>query len=77
MFVDSRAFFLVIDVKHFNWTLYSTVIFILFLIMFRERLLQDQLRREQESVSNMQKLHERAQSQLFELRAQSGEFASF
>ncbi|TYK28184.1 protein CASP [Cucumis melo var. makuwa] len=39
----------------------------------RERLLQDQLRREQESVSNMQKLHERAQSQLFELRAQSDE----
>lgn len=39
----------------------------------RERLLQDQLRREQESVSNMKKLHERAQSQLFELRAQSDE----
>ncbi|KAG6588227.1 Protein CASP, partial [Cucurbita argyrosperma subsp. sororia] len=37
----------------------------------RERLLQDQLRREQESVSNMKRLHERAQSQLFELRAQS------
>lgn len=49
----------------------------MFLIMIRERLLQDQLRREQESVSNMKKLHERAQSQLFELRAQSGEFACF
>lgn len=47
------------------------------LMIFRERLLQDQLRREQESVSNMKKLHERAQSQLFEVRAQSGEYDSF
>ena len=38
----------------------------------RERLLQDQLRQAKESVSNMQKLHELAQSQLFEVRAQSG-----
>ncbi|OVA20451.1 CASP [Macleaya cordata] len=39
----------------------------------RERLLQDQLRQAKESVSNMQKLHEFAQSQLFEFRAQSDE----
>ncbi|XP_039025500.1 protein CASP-like [Hibiscus syriacus] len=39
----------------------------------REQSLQDQLRQAQESVSNMQKLHELAQSQLFELRAQSEE----
>ncbi|KAF8399151.1 hypothetical protein HHK36_015016 [Tetracentron sinense] len=39
----------------------------------RERLLQDQLRQAKESVSNMQKLHEFAQSQMFELRAQSDE----
>lgn len=39
----------------------------------RERLLQDQLRQAKESVSNMQKLHELAQSQMFELRAQSEE----
>ncbi|KAF5180586.1 Casp-like protein [Thalictrum thalictroides] len=39
----------------------------------RERLLQDQLRQAKESVSNMQKLHEFAQSQLFEYRAQSEE----
>lgn len=39
----------------------------------RERLLQDQLRQAQESVSTMQKLHELAQSQLFEVRAQSEE----
>ncbi|XP_058107939.1 protein CASP isoform X2 [Magnolia sinica] len=39
----------------------------------RELLLQDQLRHAKESVSNMQKLHELAQSQLFELRAQSEE----
>ncbi|XP_035547013.1 protein CASP isoform X2 [Juglans regia] len=39
----------------------------------REQLLQDQLRQAQESVSNMQKIHELAQSQLFELRAQSDE----
>ncbi|KAL6010372.1 hypothetical protein ACLOJK_000803 [Asimina triloba] len=39
----------------------------------RERFLQDQLRQAQESVSNMQKLHELAQSQLFEVRAQSEE----
>lgn len=35
-------------------------------------MLQDQLRQAQESVSTMRKLHEFAQSQLFELRAQSG-----
>ena len=34
--------------------------------------MQDQLRQAKESVSNMQKLHELAQSQMFELRAQSG-----
>uniref|UniRef100_A0A5B7C505 Protein CASP n=1 Tax=Davidia involucrata TaxID=16924 RepID=A0A5B7C505_DAVIN len=39
----------------------------------REQLLQDQLRQAQESVSNMQKIHELAQSQLFEFRAQSEE----
>ncbi|KAL0445351.1 UNVERIFIED_CONTAM: protein CASP [Sesamum latifolium] len=38
-----------------------------------ERMLQDQLRQAQESVSTMRKLHEFAQSQLFELRAQSEE----
>jgi hypothetical protein len=40
----------------------------------RERALQDQLRQATESVKNMQKLHESAQSQLFELRTQSGYF---
>ncbi|XP_059299811.1 protein CASP [Lycium ferocissimum] len=39
----------------------------------REQLLQDQLRQAQDSVSTMQKLHELAQSQLFEVRAQSEE----
>lgn len=39
----------------------------------REYLLQDQLRQAKESVMNMQKLHEFAQSQMFELRAQSEE----
>ncbi|GMJ13531.1 CCAAT-displacement protein alternatively spliced product [Hibiscus trionum] len=39
----------------------------------REQSLQDQLRQAKESVSNMQKLHEFAQSQLFDLRAQSEE----
>eukprot|EP01018_Ginkgo_biloba_P035794 Gb_08469 [translate_table: standard] len=39
----------------------------------RERLLQEQLRAAKESVSNMQKLHEFGQSQLFEFRAQSEE----
>ncbi|BBH09445.1 CCAAT-displacement protein alternatively spliced product [Prunus dulcis] len=39
----------------------------------REQLLQDQLRQAKDSVFNMQKLHELAQSQLFELRAQSDE----
>lgn len=39
----------------------------------REQSLQDQLRQAKESVSTMQKLHELAQSQLFELRAQSGD----
>ncbi|XP_010551156.1 PREDICTED: protein CASP [Tarenaya hassleriana] len=39
----------------------------------REQALQDQLRQAQESVSTMQKLHELAQSKLFELRAQSDE----
>ncbi|XP_077241045.1 protein CASP [Tasmannia lanceolata] len=39
----------------------------------REQSLQDQLRQAKESVSNMQKLHEFAQSQLFEVRAQSDE----
>lgn len=38
-------------------------------------MLQDQLRQAQESVSTMRKLHEFAQSQLFELRAQSGQTA--
>lgn len=42
----------------------------------RERSLQDQLRQATESVKNMQKLHESAQSQLFELRTQSGLFPS-
>ncbi|XP_004512864.1 protein CASP [Cicer arietinum] len=39
----------------------------------REQLLQDQLQSAKESVSNMKKLHEFAQNQLFELRAQSEE----
>ncbi|XP_019163228.1 PREDICTED: protein CASP-like isoform X3 [Ipomoea nil] len=39
----------------------------------REQLMQDQLRHAQESVSTIQKLHELAQSQLFELHAQSEE----
>jgi len=39
----------------------------------RERSLQDQLRQATESVKNMQKLHESAQSQLFELHTQSEE----
>ncbi|KAK9091184.1 hypothetical protein Sjap_024361 [Stephania japonica] len=39
----------------------------------RELQLQDQLRQAKESVSTMQKLHEMAQSQLFEFRAQSEE----
>ncbi|KAJ4713356.1 putative Protein CASP [Melia azedarach] len=39
----------------------------------REQSLQDQLRQAKESVSTMQKLHELAQSQLFEVRAQSEE----
>ncbi|XP_010677973.2 protein CASP [Beta vulgaris subsp. vulgaris] len=39
----------------------------------REQSLQDQLRQAKESVTTMQKLHELAQSQLFELRAQSEE----
>lgn len=39
----------------------------------REHLLQDQLRQAKDSVSNMQKLHEFAQSQLFDFRAQSEE----
>ncbi|KAK2385473.1 protein CASP [Trifolium repens] len=39
----------------------------------REQLLQDQLQSAKESVSNMKKLHELAQNQLFELRAQSEE----
>lgn len=39
----------------------------------REQSLQDQLRQAKESVATMQKLHELAQSQLFELRAQSEE----
>ncbi|KAJ8646654.1 hypothetical protein MRB53_008402 [Persea americana] len=39
----------------------------------REGLLQDQLRHAQESVANIHKLHEIAQSKLFELRAQSDE----
>lgn len=39
----------------------------------REESLQDQLRQAKESISTMHKLHELAQSQLFELRAQSDE----
>lgn len=39
----------------------------------REQLLQEQLRQAKESVMNMQRIHEFAQSQLFELRAQSEE----
>ena len=41
-------------------------------LLYREQALQDQLRQAKDSVSTMQKLHELAQSQLFELRAQSG-----
>ncbi|KAL8228556.1 hypothetical protein R6Q57_016140 [Mikania cordata] len=43
------------------------------LLKEREQLLQDQLRQAQDSVSNMQKLHELAQSKLFEYHAQSEE----
>ncbi|KAG2306142.1 hypothetical protein Bca52824_025890 [Brassica carinata] len=43
------------------------------LLKDREQALQDQLRQAKDSVSTMQKLHELAQSQLFELRAQSDE----
>lgn len=43
-----------------------------FFTLYREQLLQDKLRQEQDSLSNMKKIHEIAQSQLFELRAQSG-----
>ncbi|GAB2209540.1 hypothetical protein Droror1_Dr00026758 [Drosera rotundifolia] len=39
----------------------------------REQSLQDQLRQAKDSVTTMQKLHELAQSQLFELRAESEE----
>ncbi|GJP46084.1 hypothetical protein CLOM_g5416 [Closterium sp. NIES-68] len=39
----------------------------------REDALQDQLRAARETVSNMQRLHEMSQSQLFELKAQSEE----
>lgn len=39
----------------------------------REQSLQDQLRQAKESVATIQKLHELAQSQLFEVRAQSEE----
>lgn len=42
--------------------------------VYREQMLQDQLRQAKDSVFNMQKLHELAQSQLFEVRAQSGGF---
>ncbi|KAJ1393889.1 CASP, C-terminal [Sesbania bispinosa] len=42
-------------------------------ILCREQALQDQLQHAKESVANMQKLHELAQNQLFELRAQSEE----
>lgn len=40
-------------------------------------MLQDQLREARDGVSTMRKLHEFAQSQLFELRAQSGWFAAY
>ncbi|GMQ11224.1 hypothetical protein CsSME_00053940 [Camellia sinensis var. sinensis] len=43
------------------------------LLKEREQSLQDQLRQAQDSVSNVQKLHELAQSKLFEFRAQSEE----
>ncbi|KAG7631716.1 CASP C-terminal [Arabidopsis suecica] len=43
------------------------------LLKDREQALQDQLRQAKDSVSTMQKLHELAQNQLFELRAQSDE----
>ncbi|KAJ7969655.1 Protein CASP [Quillaja saponaria] len=44
-----------------------------FVYVCLEQALQDQLRQAKGSVSNMQKIHELAQSQLFELRAQSEE----
>lgn len=56
-----NGFVLCLLMSYWNFTLY------------REQLLQDQLRQAKDSVFNMQKLHELAQSQLFELRAQSGE----
>lgn len=51
-------------------TFYFTVLFLW--MEDREILLQEQLRQARESVSNMQKLHEYGQSQLFEFRARSG-----
>lgn len=47
------------------------------LLLRREQSLQDQLRQAKESVANMRKLHEFAQSQLFEVRAQSGKLLIF
>jgi len=47
------------------------------LFLCREQALQDQLQHAKDSVSNMQKLHEIAQNQLFELRAQSGNLIVF
>ncbi|KAJ4876243.1 hypothetical protein Rs2_41261 [Raphanus sativus] len=41
-------------------------------LAYREQALQDQLMQAKDSVSTMQKLHELAQSQLFELRVQLG-----
>jgi hypothetical protein len=44
--------------------------------LFREKLLQDQLRAATQSVQNMQRLHEYGQSQLFDLQAQSEEISA-
>lgn len=62
-YASFRQFFNVLFIFHFHGK--------------RELLLQDQLRQAKNSVVNMQKLHEFAQSQLFEVRAQSGTMLHF
>jgi F0F1-type ATP synthase membrane subunit b/b' len=66
-------------VLHIDYSIGIILLYLLLLtktidsfIVYREQLLQDQLQSAKESVSNMKKLHELAQNQLFELRAQSG-----
>jgi hypothetical protein len=56
----------------FCWWLFEFSSY-LSLFLVREQSLQDQLRQAKDSVATIQKLHELAQSQLFEVRAQSGD----